>query len=372
MCLNCRLTCHKKCVSKTLKCNKISLHYNGKQKLFGVPLSVLCYNNAEKNTLPQQIEELFYKIEINGLYTEGIYRKSAVTSKIMDLKHKLENGLKNIDIDEYNVHVLTNTLKLFLRETPEPLLSFDLYDDFLRAADLDDNCDRVQTIISLTQNLPSAHQIFFERLIFHLALVAYKEQYNRMSTGSLAIVFAPCILRTNRCIPVQESLSDIGRQTKCIEVLIVQKMQNIKNTLTNIDTLDIATNTASERLNTLRVSKMQVFKTEFNTVSGPLETNVEEKMLEGHIEELIKEKTQLTLNLPNLMRSTSDEDFLSTDLEYDNESSDENKDCNKIHNSIHSTTSSDILYINSNIRCYTDNHDSKKKNCKFGYCIDKK
>lgn len=347
------------------------MHYNGKHRLFGVPLAVLCYYSADKCILPQQIEELFCKIEIHGLYSEGLYRKSAVSSKIKDLKEKLETGLKNIDIDVYNVHVLANTLKLFLREMSEPLLSFDLYDDFLRAADLDDNNDRIQTIISLTKNLQSSHQILFERLIFHLALVAYKEQYNRMSTSSLAIVFAPCILRTNRCIPAQESLYDIGRQTKCIEALIVQKMQNIKNTLNNIDTLDIATNTASEKLLSLRCSKSVSYESEHKSIPSAFESNAEEMLLEGHIEELIKEKTQLTLNLPNLMRTTSDDDLLSTDIEYDNESLDDFKDGYKKHRKLYKTISKELAEPDDNLVSFKNENNFKNKNCEFGYCIDK-
>lgn len=35
-------------------------------------------------------------------------------------------------LENYHVHVLASVLKLFLRNLPEPLLTFDLYDDFLR------------------------------------------------------------------------------------------------------------------------------------------------------------------------------------------------------------------------------------------------
>lgn len=39
-----------------------------------------------------------------------------------------------IDIEEYPIHTLTTVLKYFFRELPEPLLTFELYDDFLRTA----------------------------------------------------------------------------------------------------------------------------------------------------------------------------------------------------------------------------------------------
>lgn len=40
----------------------------------------------------------------------------------------------NIDFGEYNIYVLTSVLKAFFRDMPEPLLTFDLYEDFIRTA----------------------------------------------------------------------------------------------------------------------------------------------------------------------------------------------------------------------------------------------
>lgn len=322
VCQNCRLTCHKKCYQKASPCNKISisqgpgsssLHAQSESKLFGVPLSDLCL--AEGAKIPVQIEQLITKIEMHGLYSEGIYRKSGVNSKIKELKIKMSEKSPNTEIDyeSYNVHVLANVLKTFLRDMPEPLLTFDRYDDFLRAADLPDTNVRVQTLLSLIKKLPPAHHSLLERLIFHLALVAQREKHNRMSASSLAIVFAPCVLRTNRMVPAQDSLNDIGRQTKCIETLITQKMLNVKSTLADIDTLDTAAHTATTRLSTLRSSK--VFSPEELTPRPNMESETEEMILEGHIQEIKKEKALLTSTLPNLVRATSDDDLLSTDLE---------------------------------------------------------
>jgi hypothetical protein len=36
--------------------------------------------------------------------------------------------------EDYPVHVLTTVLKAFFRELPEPLLTFELFDDFLRGS----------------------------------------------------------------------------------------------------------------------------------------------------------------------------------------------------------------------------------------------
>lgn len=304
-------------------------------QLFNIPLTQLFASEGGAK-IPCRIDQLIVKIEMHGLYAEGLYRKSGVSSKIKELQRKM-NELGEIDYESYNVHVLTNVLKTFLRDLPEPLLTFDRYDDFLRAADLSDETDRVQTLLSLIKKLPPAHHALLERLVFHLARVAQREEYNRMSASSLAIVFSPCVLRTNRPLPAQDSLNDISRQTKCIETIITQKMLNIKSTLADIDTLDTAAHTATTRLSTLRSSKVFT-QEEFNATAraGRESAEAEEMLLEGHIQEIKKEKALLTSTLPSLARANSDDDLLSTDLDgeggsLDDLSREKDMECHKMN-----------------------------------------
>lgn len=347
VCQNCRLTCHKKCYQRSYTCNKSahgghgSAHSGGSpsgpfgphhltfanSSLFGVPLTALCASADGTVKIPAKIDALITKIEMHGLYTEGLYRKSGVNSKIKELKSKMSDiapagqpadatgAAAELDYDSYNVHVLANVLKSFLRDMPEPLLSFDRYDDFLRASELTETGDRVSTLLSLIKKLPAAHHALLERLVFHLALVAQREKDNRMSASSLAIVFAPCVLRTNRQIPAQDSLNDIGRQTKCMETLITQKMLNVTSTLADIDTLDTAAHEASSRLTTIRRSKVFTQEEFAQRPQNANESETEEMLLEDHIQEIKKEKAMLTSTLPSLARATSDDDLLSTDLD---------------------------------------------------------
>lgn len=93
-----------------------------------------------------------------------------------------------------------------------------------------------------------------------LCRVASHEEANRMNAASLAIVFAPCILRTNKPVPAQDSLHDIGRQTQCVETIISEQLRKVKSTLADIDTLDSACHTATHRLSSLRSSKVCLFQ----------------------------------------------------------------------------------------------------------------
>ena len=40
----------------------------------------------------------------------------------------------DVNIEEFTIHVITSTLKSFFRELPEPLLTFELYDEFVQAS----------------------------------------------------------------------------------------------------------------------------------------------------------------------------------------------------------------------------------------------
>ena len=51
--------------------------------------------------------------------------------------------------------------------------------------------------------------------------------FSRMGPNALALVFAPCILRTHKVQSAQDSLHDIARQTACLEAILVDKMSNV-------------------------------------------------------------------------------------------------------------------------------------------------
>lgn len=56
---------------------------------FGVELSRL---TSEERAVPLLVEKLINYIEMHGLYTEGIYRKSGSTNKIKELRQGLDTG----------------------------------------------------------------------------------------------------------------------------------------------------------------------------------------------------------------------------------------------------------------------------------------
>lgn len=82
--------------------------------------------------------------------------------------------------------MLTSVLKTFLREMPEPLLTYECYDDFIRAATLTE--DRVSTLFTILKKLPKPNYDLMERLIFHLARLVNSLVRAPFHTSSIYIV----------------------------------------------------------------------------------------------------------------------------------------------------------------------------------------
>ncbi|XP_062276509.1 unconventional myosin-IXAb-like [Scomber scombrus] len=251
VCKLCRYACHRKCCSKmTTKCSK---KYDPElsSRQFGVELSRL---TSEERTVPQLVEKLINYIEMHGLYTEGIYRKSGSTNKIKELRQGLDTDVNTVNLDDYNIHVIASVLKQWLRDLPSPLMTFELYEEFLRAMGQPDKREVIRGVYSVIDQLSRTHLSTLERLIFHLVRIALQEDTNRMSANALAIVFAPCILRCPDTIDPLQSVQDISKTTACVELIINEQMSKYKARLKDINSLEFAESKAKSRLTSIRRS----------------------------------------------------------------------------------------------------------------------
>ncbi|XP_031720714.1 unconventional myosin-IXAa-like isoform X1 [Anarrhichthys ocellatus] len=255
VCKLCRYACHRKCCSKmTTKCSK---KYDPElsSRQYGVELSRL---TSEERTVPQLVEKLINYIEMHGLYTEGIYRKSGSTNKIKELRLGLDTDVSIVNLDDYNIHVIASVLKQWLRDLPSPLMTFELYEEFLRAMGQPDRREVIRGVYSVIDQLSRTHLSTLERLIFHLVRIALQEETNRMSANALAIVFAPCILRCPDTIDPLQSVQDISKTTACVELIINEQMSKYKARLKDINSLEFAESKAKSRLTHIRKSMKPV------------------------------------------------------------------------------------------------------------------
>uniref|UniRef100_A0A8D3DFU1 Myosin IXA n=1 Tax=Scophthalmus maximus TaxID=52904 RepID=A0A8D3DFU1_SCOMX len=221
---------------------------------FGVEVSRL---TNDERTVPLVVEKLINYIEMHGLYTEGIYRKSGSTNKIRELKQGLDTDVDSMNLDDYNIHVIASVFKQWLRDLPNPLMTFELYEEFIRAMGLQDKKEMLRGVYSVIDQLSRTHLNTLERLIFHLVRIALQEETNRMSANALAIVFAPCILRCPDTIDPLQSVQDISKTTACVELIICEQMNKYRVRLKDISTLEFAENKAKCRLTLIRRSMVR-------------------------------------------------------------------------------------------------------------------
>lgn len=129
----------------------------------------------------------------------------------------------------------TGLLKLFLREMEEPLLTYDLYDAFLRALDGERHLadaparDRALTFRSLLAELPPHNLTLLQHLCTFLARVAERCSVNQMTFDNLvctpaylqSIVFGPAFLRQRSGgNGLQDSLSGMADTPKILSVTL--------------------------------------------------------------------------------------------------------------------------------------------------------
>ncbi|KAM7337468.1 hypothetical protein ACRRTK_003587 [Alexandromys fortis] len=339
---------------------------------FGVELSRL---TSEDRAVPLVVEKLINYIEMHGLYTEGIYRKSGSTNKIKELRQGLDTDAESVNLDDYNIHVIASVFKQWLRDLPNPLMTFELYEEFLRAMGLQERKETIRGVYSVIDQLSRTHLNTLERLIFHLVRIALQEDTNRMSANALAIVFAPCILRCPDTTDPLQSVQDISKTTTCVELIVVEQMNKYKARLKDISSLEFAENKAKTRLSLIRRSmkpvliavrfmsitrssvsgKGRIHRGNYPSPSSPvivrlpsmsdvpeetmtsetaMETDIteqqqaamqqEEKVLTEQIENLQKEKEELTFEMLVLEPRASDDETLESEASIGTADSSEN------------------------------------------------
>lgn len=74
------------------------------------------------------------------------------------------------DESEWDTKTITGAIKMFLRNLPDPLMTFELHNHFINAAKISDVAQRVGHIHFYVYKLPEPHYEMLELIIRHLRL----------------------------------------------------------------------------------------------------------------------------------------------------------------------------------------------------------
>nr|XP_005297680.1 rho GTPase-activating protein 44 isoform X10 [Chrysemys picta bellii] len=129
-----------------------------------------------------------------GMQEEGLFRVAPSASKLKKLKAALDCCV--VDVQEYSAdpHAIAGALKSYLRELPEPLMTFELYDEWIQASNIQDQDKRLQALWNACEKLPKANYNNIRYLIKFLAKLTEYQDANKMTPSNVAIVLGPNLL----------------------------------------------------------------------------------------------------------------------------------------------------------------------------------
>ncbi|XP_069573317.1 rho GTPase-activating protein 1 [Brachyistius frenatus] len=188
-------------------------------QVFGVPLALLRQRNTDANPVPVVMRDTISFLSEQGLEIEGIFRRSANVTLVKEVQLRYNSGASVNFREIEDVHLAAVILKTFLRELPEPLLTYQLYNDIVNFASVSSD-SQVTVMKTLVESLPEENYASLRYLITFLAQVSANSEVNKMTNSNLAVVFGPNLLwgRDNAM-----SLSAIGPINNFTRTLLDQQ-----------------------------------------------------------------------------------------------------------------------------------------------------
>eukprot|EP00004_Rigifila_ramosa_P025322 TRINITY_DN7555_c0_g1_i2.p1 TRINITY_DN7555_c0_g1~~TRINITY_DN7555_c0_g1_i2.p1 ORF type:complete len:478 (+),score=101.27 TRINITY_DN7555_c0_g1_i2:142-1434(+) len=186
-------------------------------KLFGVPLFMLMSHLALPKAFAQWIEH----VESRGVEEEGIFRVAGSATKLEELRLIYDRGelpvLSDLGHDTANIAQL---IKKFLRDLPEPLMTFDMYPEWM-AAD-----QELPHYLALYDRLPLNSRVMLYALLRLLRTIERSSSINKMNGTNLGIVFGPSLLRKRN--ETLEDTIESSPQKAVVITLLIENFESIR------------------------------------------------------------------------------------------------------------------------------------------------
>ncbi|KAJ0066035.1 hypothetical protein NL108_001263, partial [Boleophthalmus pectinirostris] len=166
-CSDCGLNVHKQC-SKLVP-SDCQPDLRRIKKVFSCDLTTLV--KAHNTTRPMVVDMCIREIELRGMKSEGLYRVSGFSEHIEDARLAFDRDGDKADISASafaDINIIAGVLKLYLRDLPIPVITFDLYSKFIQSAKMPDSESRLEAIHEALLQLPPAHYETLRYLMAHL------------------------------------------------------------------------------------------------------------------------------------------------------------------------------------------------------------
>ncbi|KAI0164799.1 RhoGAP-domain-containing protein [Xylariaceae sp. FL1272] len=213
--------------------NKDTRKGTKKKGIFGVPLEVILEKDGADSTdgvgpgalrIPAIVEDTIIALKNKDLSVEGVFRKSGNIKRLGEQVAAVDrDGCDAIKWNDESPHQLAALLKRYLRELPDPLMTFKLHRLWMAATKIKDADKRRLCLHMTCCLLPQTHRDTLEVLFSFFKWVATFHQVDedtgsRMDVHNLARVIAPNILRAN--VKTQSFSDEPMTVVACVEELM--------------------------------------------------------------------------------------------------------------------------------------------------------
>ncbi|KAL1274207.1 hypothetical protein QQF64_027021 [Cirrhinus molitorella] len=207
------------------KAAKLKSKRKGTENAFGCDLTEHLQNSGQD--VPYVLKTCAEFIEKHGI-VDGIYRLSGITSNIQKLRQEFcSETCPDLTKEVYlqDIHCVGSLCKLYFRELPNPLLTYELYKKFTDAVSVKEEQEQLRNITRVIKELPDSHFRTLEYLTKHLAHLATLSHQTNMHNRNLALVWAPNLLRSKE-VEVPSCNGDIAFLEVRVQQSVVEFILN--------------------------------------------------------------------------------------------------------------------------------------------------
>ncbi|XP_068610343.1 rho GTPase-activating protein 17a [Brachionichthys hirsutus] len=183
---------------------------------FGTGLEEHLKRSGREIALP--IEACVMMLLETGMKEEGLFRIAAGASKLKKLKAALDCSTSQLEEFYSDPHAVAGALKSYLRELPEPLMTYQLYDEWIQASSVSDPDKRLQALWCACDKLPKNNRTNLRYLVKFLSKLAQDIEMNKMTPSNIAIVLGPNLLWAK----TEGSLAEMAAATSVYVVAILE------------------------------------------------------------------------------------------------------------------------------------------------------
>ncbi|XP_061620373.1 arf-GAP with Rho-GAP domain, ANK repeat and PH domain-containing protein 2 isoform X2 [Phyllopteryx taeniolatus] len=156
-----------------------------------------------KNGVPIVVESCIAFVTQYGLCQDGVYQRPGDPNGVAQLLEEFTLDARNVKLryKERQLGDVTDTLKSFLSQAEDALLTKELYPYWVSALDEEDESLRVKKYSTFIESLPKANRATLDALLQHLYRIQLCRHLNRMPGDKLASVFSSCLFQTQGQTP---------------------------------------------------------------------------------------------------------------------------------------------------------------------------